>query len=100
MPKDGTRGRGWYLREADPDERKRIAAMGGRARKGKGGKGGGNGFVKGSELAKRAGRLGGLSVPREKRVLVSNPELGREIARLGGIAAQKKRREEKAPKDT
>lgn len=98
MTEKGKRGRGWYLKEAGAEERKRIAAMGGKAQKQKSGSG--SVFAKDRELARRAGRLGGLSVPREKRLLVSDPERGREIARLGGIAAQKKRREEKAPNDT
>lgn len=97
MTENVKRGRGWYLKEAGSEERKRIAAMGGKAQKGKSGS---NVFAKDPELAREAGKKGGLSVPRENRLLVRDPVRAREIARLGGLALQKKRREEKALNDT
>jgi general stress protein YciG len=49
-------------------------------------------FSRDRELAKRAGRLGGLAMPKAARSFVVNPELAREAGAKGGLAVPKQLR--------
>lgn len=69
----------------DPEKRRAIAAMGGRATKPEN-----RSFSKNRELAAEAGRKGGKAVPAASRTF-SNVRIAKEAGRKGGSATQGKR---------